>query len=204
MKKLVVVFLCFLASNAFASKPDSSIYPWKMPFTIIIQASGIEHDYGYEIGDTTYYTTHSLVITIPWYSFSAPDSMQFIDTSSSSNPGGSNSIQDFLEIDFAPKIDSILTLTYTSDMEGYETFQDESQSGIGDYSLKINSLNFDDTSIFSLNPGFLSHLISFTIYDSAQTTKIVDSKVLMYKVSPHPLSRSPEFSVLPRFPIPQQ
>jgi hypothetical protein len=41
MKKFVVVFFCFFASNAFASKPDSGICPWKMPFTISIKAAGM-------------------------------------------------------------------------------------------------------------------------------------------------------------------
>jgi hypothetical protein len=163
MKKLVVVFLCLLASNACASSADSGKCPWKLPFAVTIQASGIEHDYSLTpmrmvVGDTTYHTTIFYIDTIRGFSFTAPDTLMVGVT------------DNFIEFIFAPKTDSIVSITWESNYVGGDTMYggtEKSIYGISRYFFRIESLLFDDTSIYSTDSRFSSHLTSYIFYDSS-------------------------------------
>jgi hypothetical protein len=165
MKKLIVLLLCFFATNAFASSADSGRCPWKMPFMIVIEANGIEHDFGDDYGkyDTTYPTTYILfdtmvVDTISAVSFIAPDTIM------------AGSAGDQTEFIFAPKTDSIISITYQKNYIVGDTadFGGQEQSVYGTYIFvfRIKSLLFDDASIYSADFGFSSHYTSLLAYDS--------------------------------------
>jgi hypothetical protein len=173
MKKLMLIFLCFFASNAYASSADSGRFPWKMPFRIHVHASGSMSSY------QNFVPTHGQPMRTGYPTI--PDSIEFdliIDTSIASLDtisyfqDSSKSLQYSLTADtlrffsdyetpyhsylssagtsliiaFAPGKDSILSLT------GYTT----SQMGEGQYitdfivnTISISSLMFDDTSIYA-------------------------------------------------------
>jgi hypothetical protein len=174
MKKLLVVFLCFFASNAFASSADSGKCPWKMPFTITISGTGETQGWGrtwiaqpgpYRDDDTSYLIPSSIEsyqITIDTcqcnsiqYSLIS-DSLHFTREWGGIFPGMPE-FQSVLIV-FAPGKDSIISLSLFDD----DSFGSNSQYSFRSYNFKISSLLFDDTSIFETDSSFMLHNASFT------------------------------------------
>jgi hypothetical protein len=172
MKKLVVVFLCFFASNAFASSADSGKCPWKIPFTITIHGIGTTHSYlrsetpapgGYTEHDTDYGTvpdTDDYEITVDTFTSNLDSYDSIIVRQYSFN-------DDILRFFFSYKINyapyfggdtTSVTITFAPGTGG-------SGNGIGNYrefTFKISSLSFDDTSIYTSDSSFSDHNILIT------------------------------------------
>jgi hypothetical protein len=187
MKKLVVVFLCFFASNAFASSADSGKCPWPIPFTIKIHAAGFIHSFNSNSTDPREYPNTDFG--------TEPDTIDFeftVDTSTSywKSIGDSNSTLEYSlnadilrfslayndtvfspisgkissSITFAPGKDSIISLTY-QEKETY--YHIASMPEIDrNYAFQISSLLFDDTSIFTTDSSFSVHNISMTDFET--------------------------------------
>jgi hypothetical protein len=193
MKKLVVVFLCFFASNAFASSADSGRCPWKMPFTVTIDGFGDMHQYEQEE-----YSFRQPVQTIDdgTEASSVPITLQVdtsaIDTSNWPPQDYYSSIQyslsgdvltfsvgywpknfsyypiyqfSTLTIEFAPGMDSIISLSY-SEIDSFSTITPNSpiNTSNGVKSFKIFGLVFNDTSIFTSDSSISDHTISMSTH----------------------------------------
>ena len=165
MKYLLTLLLCFFASNAFASKPDSGICPWKMPFTINISAKGNLHSHNEFIpthGPTQYNDngtgpdSETLSITIDSGHCSMKnDTLQYdrsyLDTVWHASYWSSATII------FAHGIDSIITIRFSG---GEQVNGPSPQSFSDQYQFQAFSLLYDDSSIFSADSNFSDHHIS--------------------------------------------
>ncbi|HEY3875418.1 MAG TPA: hypothetical protein VGM92_08060, partial [Candidatus Kapabacteria bacterium] len=178
MKYLLALLLTLLAANAFASKPDSGICPWKMPFTISIGAMGFSHGYevsaqevpgGYFTRDTDYGTTlssSSLQITVDTTSLYLSDSIQYSLNADilffsfvKVDPWYHYPTSNILTISFAPGSDSIISLSFS---QSYTFMTGTKTSEIHSSTFQILSLKFDDTSIFSVDSSLKKHTIVMT------------------------------------------
>jgi hypothetical protein len=165
MKKLVVVFLCFLASNAFASSADSGKCPWKIPFLINIHAVGIEdqftEDNGGIEGNSMWDTTNDFFLnvdTITSFSFDGnPDDLEFSQITSPNYPFESPTTL-VLSIEFDSGTNFINSITITQS-NGYSH---AGFVGTYNYYFAISSLYFDDSTIFSTDSSYSSHRINIT------------------------------------------
>ncbi len=164
MKKIVVIFLCFFASSAFASSADSGKCPWPVPFTFSIHAVGIENDftrYNDSItSNATWDTTEDLNITVDTissFSFVGnPDDLEFFQLQSQGHPPQPPIT---LLIEFDSGTNSIKNLTvYQNQVVHYQP----DFFGSYNYYFTISSLYFDSASIFVTDSSFKGHNISIS------------------------------------------
>lgn len=173
MKKLIMFFLCFFATNAYASSADSGRCPWAFPILIQIDAHGIMDSYGAEMygadGGTkqTYDSTFSsesvlyIVIDSTGYSL-INDTFRISYTDSIYNVIPDNKS---LTIVFAHGQDSIISLSYTELIteENQWNSDDEEPEVISDaYTFQISALHFNDTSIYSADSLSPDHQVLYT------------------------------------------
>ncbi len=184
MKKLVVVFLCFFASNAYASSADSGKCPWPIPFTITIGGIGSAHSYAnscqpvpgsYITHDTDYGTVPSnegFMLTIDTTSSYLDDSVQYslngdVLRFSTMHPASfmGTPIPSYstLEIDFAYGNDYITRMKlYSTDSTVWTLAGNGSEGYYYYYNFQISGLNFNDSSILASDSSFTNHNILFT------------------------------------------
>jgi len=180
MKIWVLVFVCFFSAKAFASVADSGKCPWKLPFTIAMQARGSQHDYelartiisgGWYEHDSDYgftQTTDMMVVTIDTLGSYLSDSVKYSlkddvlnysKISSASSFGPPASIYTSVRIVFAHGKDSIMLI----EISGGDSSQwGNGQGSYEHYDFAISNLAFDDLSIFSSDTSFQRHNISYT------------------------------------------
>ena len=186
MKYLLAACALLLAANAFASKPDSGICPWKMPFTISISGTGKAYCYGdtrnsakggYVDHDTNYWnpsSTDNFQITIDSNAldYSIPthhiqysllsDTLRFTTLYDTSSIGSANRGAygfESIVIAFAPGADSIISITI-GQVDSDATFAGVTGSVHYFRHFQISSLLFDDSSIYTTDSSFLYHNIS--------------------------------------------
>jgi len=166
MRKLILVFLCFFASNAYASSADSGRCPWKIPFTITISGVGATHGSG--VGSTIWDDTSYLIPSSNEYYSVAIDTNSHYPIQYSlhgdtlrfngPSPGYGLADSESVIIVFAPGHDSIISMLITDTF----AYSDGWQSNTDITNFQISSLQFDDTSIFATDSSFIHHNISFT------------------------------------------
>ena len=180
MKKLVVVFLCFFASNALASKPDSGICPWKLPFTMRITGIGNENWQSRSLlgshskeqdTESTISLVDSFVITLDTSSAYLNDSVNysfnrdtlkfskiFIDTSMllTGVPQKPANSFESLEIIF-DSAKSVITAIHVFKVDSSSTDNGWSTNSSVVYNLNFSSLLFDDSSIYTIDSSLASH-----------------------------------------------
>jgi hypothetical protein len=172
MKKLVVFFLCFFPSNAFASSADSGKCPWKIPFTIQIFSAGIVSSYEEIIPthgssqiinqsntpDSSAGFTFTVDSSVGSYSLSN-DTLRYSYSYYDSDYQSTNS--EYVVIAFAQKEDSIISLN--AQEEVYIQGQPQGREGLNEQSsFIIYSLIFNDTLIYSTDSAFNKHRISYS------------------------------------------
>ncbi len=174
MKTWVFVFLCFASARAFASSADSGRCPWKLPFTISLQATGSEHTFelarsllpgGWYEHDSDYGTvpsTDSIRVTVDTAGLYLSDSIQYSLIGDKLQYSGVQRVYGYphltsVSIVFARGKDSIISMEVST----LDTFGTTTQGWDISYDLKISNLAFDDSSIFISDSSFQGHSVSF-------------------------------------------
>jgi hypothetical protein len=180
MKIWVSVFLCFVSAKAVASVADSGRCPWKIPFTLTVQAEGTQHQYelarsitsgGWYDHNSDYGTVQSndaIQVTIDTTGSYLSDSVKFslasgiltyskINTASGFGPPAS--FYTSVKIVFVHGRDSIASINISGG--------DSSQWGNGQashvrYNFSISNLGIDNSNIFCTDTSFQAHGISYS------------------------------------------
>ena len=178
MKYLLAACALLIATNAFASKPDSGICPWKMPFGINIDGYGQTHssvrhvvsgyiksdtDYGYQFSGELFQITVDTMFG-EYYSF-VKDTLIFSESQIQPGPPYYHNKFILFKIVFAENKDSIISLSY-SELDTGITLGGLGSWAYGKYDFQLSSALFDDTAIFFGDSSIITHNFSMAGTDT--------------------------------------